>query len=324
MAICEWGTETDSILARLTNGATLKICVKTKDESTLTRGWIEHHANIVGYENLIIADNGSTDVDTLNIYEEYAEKIVIFRFAGEHNMIHWHPKFLPLFDMMRRTCKYFSFIDIDERLVYLRDSEWIADSNIRNLLDSVSGIVPTTWLINCLNSMDRFSFLDTEGRDIILNNLRWGKPILPASKLGVSTGIHNIQFIDHEFTDSVGVNLFLLHYTQVPEERIARNRRKLLSRNVVNLEMSDQEIVDLDMTGCPDGTVLRFQNEIREMLSIIRGEEREICEVDWLELGKNGKMSFSSEASERKLASYLGAGASNIDAIFRGADQVAQ
>ncbi len=61
MPFYRWDSDRDQILNRLRSKATLKICVKLVDEPLLIEDWIDHHARIVGIENLIIADNGSTD-----------------------------------------------------------------------------------------------------------------------------------------------------------------------------------------------------------------------------------------------------------------------
>ena len=111
MPIYNWDSDRDQIISRLRSRAVLKLCVKTLDEPLLIEGWIRHHANIVGPENLIIADNGSTHSDTLNAYTKFGEAATIFRFGGPHNDIHWHPRFNDLFSVIRETSDYFSFID---------------------------------------------------------------------------------------------------------------------------------------------------------------------------------------------------------------------
>ena len=133
--------------------------------------------------------------------------------------------------MVKETCQYFSFIDADERLVLLRENIWIADNSIVTKLVSKpeGGIIPTTWLINSLNCSDTFDLLDTKSRPRLENNLKWGKPILPSKLVGIQPGMHNVQFSHFPFSTEFGVNFFLLHYTQFPENRISVNRNKLIS-----------------------------------------------------------------------------------------------
>src|ERR1700730_7114140 len=71
MPIFQWDKDQLEILSRLQNWSTLKLCCKTLSEPELVRAWIKHHSLIVGSENLIVADNGSSDAATLDIYESY-------------------------------------------------------------------------------------------------------------------------------------------------------------------------------------------------------------------------------------------------------------
>ena len=161
------------------------------------------------------------------------------------------------------------------------DDKWIADSSIvREIAKNAAGaIIPTTWLINTLNSLDTFSLLDTEFHPKLVNNLRWGKPILPVKLVGVRGGIHNEQFNDFRFTKQLGVNLFLLHYTQFPERRIEVNRNKMISRGIIDKTVSAVDIAQMNFDDHPDKTVMQFIAEIRNMLQIMSSDPNKFGEL---------------------------------------------
>jgi hypothetical protein len=324
--VYSWNYDKDRIVARLRAKATLKLCVKLLDEPLLIEDWIRHHGNIVGFANLIIADNGSTHPDTLEAYAKFGELATIFRFEGPHNDIHWHPRFDDLFEVIRESCRYFSFIDADERLVHINENKWAADPSIVSKIchNATGGIIPTTWLINTLNSLDTFSLLDTEFRPRLINNLRWGKPILPVNLVRVQGGIHNVQFNNFGFTKGLGVSLFLLHYTQFPERRIEVNRNKMISRGVIDKTVSARDIAQMSFGDHPDKDVMRFATEIRQMLQIISSgvDVSRDQTGDFLKLQPDGHIHYSNDHVQRTFTEYLSGGAALItQALDDGPDE---
>ena len=320
MPVYRWEDDKEQIVARLATRATLKLCVKLLDEPLLIENWIRHHAKIVGFENLIIADNGSTEIGTLGVYAKYADLVTIFQFDGPHNEIHWHSRFAELFAVIRSSCRYFSFVDADERLVFLDGQAWTADSSIVAMIAQIPSddIIPTTWLINTLNGLDTFSLLDTESRPRLINNLKWGKPILPVDRVGVQAGIHNIQFSHLAFSNEFGTGFFLLHYTQFPERRIAVNRNKLISRGIIDKNVSSNEIPLMSFEGQSDRSFMRFVDEIREMqLIVASGSKKDHHSItDFIKLEAEGILSFSNDDVRRSLLEFLRHGSEIIEATF--------
>ena len=305
MLISIWDEDQDNIVKSVQNKSKMKICCKTKNESTLLEQWIEHHAKIVGYENLIIADNDSSDSNTLRLYDTYGDRVGIFRFRGPHNEIHWHPRFRKFFDAIRGYCDFFSYIDVDERLIHLENDKWTADEKITDLLEDRTAIYPTTWLINIAESYTKFCLLDTEKRPIMSNNLKWGKPIFPSRLVGQKSGIHNVQYAGEKFAVPAGGTLFLLHYTQMPHQRIAVNVNKLVSRGVVRPGDDPLKIISLDFSNHEDKTVLRFQAEIKEMLEIIESKRLGVrSDSKFVELAQDRSVKFGDEAARQEFRAY--------------------
>jgi hypothetical protein len=325
MPVYKWDTDKRDIVDRLRSTATLKLCVKVRDEPLLIESWIRHHGNIVGFENLVVADNGSTDAETLSVYDRYGEAVTIFQFDGPHNDIHWHPRFLEFFEIIKRTCTYFSFIDVDERLVWIDHNSWVADGSIVEKIAACSdrtSIIPTTWLINTLNSFDTFSLLDTEANPHLKNNLRWGKPLLPAHLVGLEVGIHNDQFDRFVFSTDFGVSLFLLHFTQFPYRRISVNRNKLISRGVVGNDVTSEDIVAMSFDGHPDASVARFVAEMKKMYDVIerRADRLDLAGLDYVQLTHDGRVRYSNDRVRNDLSKFLDDGPGVIELMLGRCD----
>jgi hypothetical protein len=318
MAVLHWDKNQSEILDRLQNRSKLKICCKTLSEPDFIKDWIRHHSSIVGPENLIVADNGSSDAATLEVYYRLDSEITVFQFSGSHNDIHWHPRFRPLFDRLKQTVDFFSFIDVDERLVWIDHERWSADNRIVDSLDDPSVIYPTTWLINSIGRMNRFTLLDTEHRRILSNNLKWGKPILPRELIAAQPGIHNVQYASSKFSGVGSNNLFLLHLTQFPEQRIAANVRKLANRNLVDHSIDPMLIPTMDFSSHPDPTVLRFQREIAEMFAYLSGDQAiPNREHEFIELREAGMVTYSNAEANKIFTKFIDDGSTISTELFK-------
>lgn len=316
MPIPRWEQDASSVVDRALNGAPLKLCVKTRDETDMLSSWIEHHAKIVGYENLLVADNGSTDPRTLELYERYRDRVNIFSFNGNHNEIHWHPRFAALFAVIKRTSHYFAFIDADERLIWSDATRWVADHTITDMVLRAEGIVPTTWLINTLNRYEQFTLLNTEGSGDFTRNLRWGKPIMPARLVGTGPGIHTIQTLPNPVSAALGTELFLLHFTQFPEQRIGVNLRKLASRKLIAGNETPEDVLAMKFAETDDSAPLRFQREIAAMLAILNGTKPREDGLGTVTLETGGGLRFSDDATRQKFEDYVARGPDTIAEMF--------
>jgi tetratricopeptide (TPR) repeat protein len=322
MAIYDWNVDKTAIVEKLRIESDLKICVKVLDEPALIEDWVQHHEKIVGFKNLIIADNGSLNPEAINVLEKYSNILTVFRFNGPHNEIHWHPRFADFFEAVKHSSKYFSFIDADERLIWVDGNSWSADDLIPKKLAKSKDdfIVPTTWLINSLNSFETFTLCDTEGTPNFKNNLKWGKPILPSCLVGVQSGIHNNDFAKFNFSKQFGVKHFLLHYTQFPEGRIAVNRNKLISRGFVEKNTPIDDIVRTAIINHPDKSIPRFLNEIKKMLpfaekNLIGGNEK-----NYIALGRDRKIRYSNSYTKIFFSGFCDSGIDLIELMFENDD----
>jgi len=97
---------------------TLKIFTVTKDEYDLIEDFIIYHASIVGFENIVIIDNMSSDERVLNIYKKYNQVKIHYETGyqnfkqGEH--------FTKYMNMYKHDAKYLIGMDTDE-FIYILD-----------------------------------------------------------------------------------------------------------------------------------------------------------------------------------------------------------
>jgi tetratricopeptide (TPR) repeat protein len=209
-------------------------------------------------------------------------------------------------------------------LVQISNTSWVANNSILTQLASCNdqAIVPTTWLINTLNSVTTFSLLDSEGSPRLYNNLKWGKPILPSNLIGIQPGMHNVQFQQRQFSAFFGTSFFLLHLTQFPEQRIAVNRKKLLSNGFVESGLTNQEIMKLDLA---NPIAMRFIVEMRAMHRIIRGDPppADHTLTGNLTLEPNGRISYSNANADFGFSSFLQKGPTLIASLSAGEEALA-
>ena len=317
--IYDWDIHSAEIVRRLEQPAWLKICTKNLDEPELIEAWITHHGAIVGFENLIIADNYSSHHETIRVYSKYSDAVTIFRFSGNFDDVHAHPRFSHLFNAIRRSSKFYAIFDTDERLVIIEDGYWKAGLAILQRLSVADAEkpIPSTWLINKMNCLNRFNFKTTEGAEEFVHNLIWGKPILPAKLVGLQAGIHNIEFRSYTFSASRRLNLFLLHLTQLPDRRLRVNKSKLVNSGVIDEARAFDEIAAMDTSALSNSNAVRFITEIRDMLAVKRfGVRAETDEERSLELEPGGSIRYSSGAAREFMKRFLDCMESTIPAVF--------
>ncbi|WP_114859396.1 FkbM family methyltransferase [Azospirillum brasilense] len=304
-----WKRDSGEILDRIGRyTGTMKIVLKTLDDPVLLERWLSHHIDIVGPENIIIADNGSTDETVLDVYDRYKSDILVFQFEGFHNKIHDRSCFNALYEGLGKSGDYVLFLDTDEMLVRFDGSRWHADSSIVEYVQSISptSAIPTTWIHNAQSS-DRIFSVGTDQK-WLRENLKWGKPIVPSSFMGAGINIHNSQFPVDCFKVKVGTDLFLLHLTKLSaEQRLRTNRNKLAARGFARKDESYEDIVARDRFKGGDPTVVRCVDEIEVLLKERNQPVVAFADVPkgHLELMQDGTIRFAGFEEEKALQAFL-------------------
>ncbi|WP_020180014.1 hypothetical protein [Methylopila sp. M107] len=278
-AFFEWPSDQDAICRKIAGRkAPMKVMLKTKNETTLLEKWVEHHARIVGHENLIIADNISDNSETLDLLRRLQTETTVFRFAGEngvHASIHDRRIFRKLYSALSDSCEFYIFLDTDERLVWIEDDRWTADESVvQKIQESLPfGILPTAWPANFALSEDTFYYAATRTHD--KNIIYYGKPIVSTSTKSYNKGnfIHNLSFPTDMKPKFGSVNAFTLHLKHLdPEQRLRSNRNTLISHKRVHPDSSLEDIAAQNDAEVASGRrPFGHAQEIADILGMLSG-----------------------------------------------------
>jgi Glycosyl transferase family 2 len=265
-----WSKEREAICReiRSTTGL-IKIVLKTKNEAHLLQSWIDHHVQIAGPKNVIIMDNCSDDPAVLDIYERNSNSVSLYAYGGHHNSLHRISVFPELYQSLRDSCSFYIFIDTDEFLFWSTDRKLVSDKLESKHLETPgpNDVFPGIWLHNYPGCRDIFFVNDHENRAI--EGLTWGKPLI-ASSLNVEGFInHNCQLKGSVPTIRPRFGLFVAHFNRlIPQQRIAQNIQKLISRKTIKSVDDLEELLRADTPANPDGNVDLYVREIKSLRSL--------------------------------------------------------
>ncbi|MGN7161574.1 glycosyltransferase family 2 protein [Sphingomonas sp. SAFR-052] len=129
-----------------TGNTTLKIILKVKDEPELIDKWVNHHAAIVGYENIVILDCGSQDPEYLAKIARHARKMIVLSYPNHYNTIHNPHANIDLYNLICANARYVTILDADEFLFAADDGVLSADAVVPLLQCSDEAVFAGTWL----------------------------------------------------------------------------------------------------------------------------------------------------------------------------------
>ena len=283
--------------------AVLKIILKTKDENFLLQDWIDHHARIVGFENLLVLDNLSTDPEVLGIYKRYAAAMPIGSFDGFVDNPHTRSLFAPLYARLAETTAFYSLLDTDERLVWVEDGVFFDDSRIVEKLSHLpaASALPGTWLYNQPGSKTRFGFGAKGG---LADGLRWGKPVISASANRPNTVVHNLQaasMFDHPVT-----NFFVLHLSRLSAiQRVNANANKLRSYSVISNEDGLDAIAKIDLASIKTPALVRLVEETRKLSKLGEYPKTNDAATPDSVVFRDGRIEFHDADQKRLLQEFI-------------------
>ena len=266
----DWDTDREACCRSIARRrATLKVLLKTRDDPFLLERWILHHRKIVGPDNLVIFDNMSTHPDVARLYDKYRDTIPIISYPGAHNSLHDVSACPELYDALRRSTRFFTFLDTDEFLVLIDGDLYRDDAGLVDFLDAQaeSDAHPATWLPNTDWRATRFRCGDDF--DGLAGGIAWGKPILRA-KAGLTGFInHNAQLDPSLFAKPFRTNFFVLHLKNLmPEQRISANVNKLRARGFAAPGEGPEAIGRRSLDGITDRNIIRYVTEIRKLMAM--------------------------------------------------------
>jgi hypothetical protein len=298
-----WETDSAEFCAQIERDhAPIKIVLMTKNDRFLIKRWIQHHAKIVGPENLIIFDNMSDDPEVLSVYREYRDWIGITRYADGHDNLHHTGLYRDLYRSLAKSSEYFLLLDTDEYLILIEDDKHYDDDSI---LTFVMGnrnfdLFPGTWLWNANWSPQQFNCGE------LVRNLALGKPLIRSSKIPTGYVNHNFQLSTRLFAPPFKTNLFVLHLGRLfPKQRISTNMNKLIRAGIAHPEETPKSIARRN--DIADEMMAGYVNEIRDCLA---SEERTDLgnaplDAGCMELSAGGTICYYGAAERKALNDFI-------------------
>ncbi|WP_212769933.1 hypothetical protein [Thalassovita mangrovi] len=223
-----WRQDSAAITAAIrARPAPFKIVLHTRNDPALS-DWVAHHAAIVGYEGLIIADNMSDAPEVLEQLQDLAGRSCVFRFEGDRDALHDRAQYPDLFAAIEASSGWMTMIAADERLIWVEaDGSWIADQRILDKLAERGGLsaIPAV-LIDSFGS-DAGRFVIPRGKKGLTSRLERGKPVI-RSGAGVGPGVkcHNTEFEKSLFDPGESAHFIQLHLQDLPPEQTPRTQRE--------------------------------------------------------------------------------------------------
>lgn len=287
--------------------SSLKIVVKSRNEIEFTKSWIEHHAGIVGIENLLLADNSSSDPRVIDVYQSFGPKLNWFTFGGHHDKINQMAFFPTLYEGLKDTARFVAFLDMDERLIAFDGSRWSANERIADSLSTVNAsLIPATWLQNAPGRSDAFTMY----REQLEWGVLFGKPLVSTrnSELGAYR-IHTVQYEKNEM-ECAGLGVLHLSQFSIPQ-RLRTNKYKLMQRGIVADDTTYEEIAAINISdSLPEPLVSnRCIEEIRHLLAHQADPSTTpLAEIDaatLISLCPDGQLDFGSIETKQLFTEFL-------------------
>lgn len=306
-----WDVDRAAICARLAKSpagdapALLTLVLKTKDERRNLEPWLAHHAGIVGYDNIIIMDNDSSDAAVLETYRAAPPALTVVRFSGYFDLIH-SPRFFPeLYEALRERTRFFLFLDTDEYLAYIdARPRYAADHNVTGFLarHADCDIFPCASFTNIVGYESRFQFGDPATE--LTAAVAWGKPVLSTALI---PRLHDEDVLQHNCQiplDCYGprtlTNLVLLHRSQVTvEQRITSNLRKLAAYGDV-ADADPQNVFAVD-----PGDLTIGREYVLETRRFLEAEASSTDDRPGFEIVSDGLLLADTPAGEATLKDYF-------------------
>ncbi|NIX94428.1 hypothetical protein HCG45_16975 [Pseudomonas fulva] len=298
----QWKSEQDKICSTIrANHSPLKVVLKIKDDWEMFPGFFDHHAQIVGAENIYIFDNMSTSKALLESFAALPYPENVFSFDSFHNDLHSPEKFSALYQALVDSCKHYTFLDSDERLCLLDGNSY--SLSIIDYLKDIQTSVPGIWLSNAPGSHDIFA-LGAEGEKL-QTGITWGKPILSSSVKVDGYINHNVQALEHVYEGLDQRSIFVLHLNNLsPSQRINANLRKLVARGFFNEKAGIEDALKATTTPATDFNIKLYLEEIRKLHNQVDLPTPSLSE-GYLQLGPQNEIIFFSERERDLLQQFL-------------------
>lgn len=272
--------------------------------------------------NLIVFDNMSTSPDLLDYYKRMSGKLLVCQFSGFHNHVHRPERFPKLFEALRKSARYFTFLDADERLIWIdQNLRHHAGAEVLAALEKLDDpIVPGIWLDNLAGYEDRFRVIrDKDQRG--LPGIRTGKVIVSGSVRHTDLHCHNFQMAQ-ECYGSIRTNFFVLHLKRLSaQQRISANFAKLKAYNAMGSYATIEDLIAADPETIKPGNPRQWVREIQYMAKERSVDSNARLKPGSIQLAADGSIRFSEDWQKDLLAHFVANPNEYRDLIFTKSSQ---
>ena len=290
-----------------TSTATLKIVLKTKNDFYFIDRWVEHHAKIVGHENIIIIDNGSDEEKMLAYYENIKNKCLILSYGGFHNDLHRPFKVPALYEYLEKTTKYMLFLDTDEFAeFYDSDGRKVESKKAIDQLDNAKDeLIFGKWLLGTLRANNKY-YLREDPNDVN-SGMRSGKPIIKPNKNIADIINHNFQAVKEYDSFSSSFNYLFIKHLKFEDftQRVNMNFQKLIKYNSFKEHpqvKSVEDVLTLDSKEFAKGNKRNWISEIQKLKKISKDGGR--IDKDYIEDEDSGIL-FSNDLVKERFSKFF-------------------
>lgn len=316
----DWEKDRAEVLSRIAaNGADFKIILKTKDETHFLKDWVVHHRRIAGEAGLVIFDNGSTHPEVLDYYKTLGDRILVVHFSNYMNDLH-RPFLMPgLYEALRASSRWFTFIDSDEFLYWVSPGgECLSGRGFMvNLLASEEQVIPGLWLDNVAGYRDRLWL--SERQNHLDAALRSGKPVMSSGVVWDGMSNHNFHLPAAMWMGCQTGNIVVAHLRRLyPQQRIKANMAKLRSDKVIGADTPVEAVLAMALPGLTSST----RHYVREIQELTRNPfgvpDPEAVLAREHMLIRDGRVHFAHAAEEDSFTEFLMNPGPRIRAVLAG------
>lgn len=292
LRIYDWKTEADEACVAIKNNkVTLRIICKTKDEDDLIEKWILHYLNILEYDaKIIILDNMSTSKYVLQCYNKYSDRLIVIRFTGGYNSVHYISKFSKLYDAIWESSSFYSFIDTDEFIYIYNGIKLINDYSIieylKYTMSSGEGQEGINFFSPYLLSNAYFNdYMYKFNPNSIHRYSYFGKPILNSSIVRGKLFRNRLLIHTVHFPVSLRSNsptcFVSLHMKDASiSRRIKINMEKLRSDGIIKQCNDFYTVLNIDLKNVQHHAVKQFIEDVRHLIQHMNDPVKSISNDD--------------------------------------------
>lgn len=305
MIIYDWATQSDLVCGLISQTKRFfKIILKTKNEIALLDWWLQHHLRFGDDGSIIVFDNESTEPIVFDIYKKYKNNLLVVQYTGNHDAVHDVNRFGELYQALRLSSDFYTFIDTDEKIYFTDGLKFYSDSmTIKSLIPAVTdhNFFCGYWAHGIALRDDRLDFGTTAS--VCRGRFEAAKPILPSCFDPKGFINHTFQLIKNNPNAIPLPGFVVCHHKFLNlQRRVDLNVEKIISygwaKNVEEIIASLNSIETLAKNEQHAAYLL-------EICACLAGASQFSNQQGDIEIQPDGALVFLDDAARRAISRYV-------------------